>query len=98
MERKATDGTYTLYAEMLPQSEESLEQSNMDQASSHTDTVLTSPPQSPQLTEQGCVESYPRPQVGGLTPRPQKQSPEPRSPPKLTETLCNLAKSPLDNH
>ena len=97
MERKATDGTYMLYAEMLPH-RESLEQCNIDQASSHTDMVLTSPPQSPQFTEQGRVESDPRPQVGGLTPRPQKQSPEPRSPPKLTETLCNLAKSPLDNH
>ena len=29
----------------------------------------------------------------GLAPRPQKWSPEPRSPPKLTEPLCNLAKS-----
>ena len=31
----------------------------------------------------------PRPQVRGLALRPQKRSPEPRSPPKLMEPLCN---------
>ena len=30
----------------------------------------------------------PRPQVRGLAPRPQRQSPDPRTPPKLTEPLC----------
>ena len=38
----------------------------------------------------GTVESCPSP----LLPRPQKQSPEPRTPPTLIEPLCNVAKSP----
>ena len=36
-----------------------------------------------------------RPQVWDLIPMPQKQSPEPRSPPKLTESLCNCCRSPF---
>ena len=40
----------------------------------------------------------PRPQVRGLAPGPQKWSPEQRSPLKLTEPPCNLAKSSPDHH
>ena len=41
------------------------------------------------------VSPSPRPQLGGLTTRPQKWSPEPRSPVNLTESLCNCCQKPL---
>ena len=40
----------------------------------------------------------PESQVWGLVPRPLKQSPEPRSPPKVTEPLCNYCQKPPGHH
>ena len=41
------------------------------------------------------TESCPGAQVWGLAPRPQKQSPEPKSPRKLTVHFITVAKNPL---
>ena len=40
----------------------------------------------------------PRPQMGGLAPRPQRWSPEPRSPLQLMEPLCNHCQKPPDHY
>ena len=47
------------------------------------------------IFNQMCWVLAQRQQGQGLAPRPQKRSPESRSPLKLTEPLCKLAKSPL---
>ena len=56
--------------------------------------LLTSTSKHLHLTQTILCSPVPRPQLQGLVPRLQAQRPEPTSPPKLTEPLCNCCQKP----